>query len=1825
MPAPDFTLDDPQWLPDQPDTPAKSKAKPKVKPTPPKGMPPMEPGRKYSAEGGDRVVRRPAKGPFDFTETGVPQYEVVQDPYRLAPGKPVRMPGESEVDFSLRERRLTEPSAPTTKELLEGHRIQGRGGVTVKRAQRGPFDFRTPDYVIEQEPEWLDIGEPVQMSGETEGQFGQRRARFNERQRRQDLRQHLDPTREPSTIEKLRAGDITKGVVEPFVAGLAEPIRQAGVAMRLLAEKVGGRSIRPEVDPLQAGLGPTLSDDFLARVFQGLGSSGTFVLTSILTGPTGVALYGAASNAGQTYEEALRYGVTEEQAREAAVVGALFGLTEGLGAGHGAGAFSEVRKDIAQEVISQALNNVNAKVVSGYDPKRAVTDGTFEAALISMVTSGAMGSVGALAQRLPAQGGRVESEVSDISQIRPVDFTRKSEVGGSAHLAPLVDREANARAFVAQADPRLRLEDESPRPVYHGTQSLREITEVDFSKLDSNALYGPGFYTTQDPEVAAGEEGYAQTKTPYGLDKEWEWYNFYVKEVAQERGLTNEAEYVNDASLIEEANRRLNEKLAGKPHAYKLYLDIRRPFDIDAPVQATPELVKAISAWTGESVITSERRIAKARTGNDLYTNLLSMGDGLTKAEVNQMLSEAGYDGITHIGGLGKSVSPKFSNVDEAVEYADRVGGRIKGITEYNEDGSNKWVVEGHRVWIAFRPEQVKSATGNVGTFDPTRPELSAHRPTQPRPRIKPIDPNAYNLVTPPEKGKSPVLRAPRHLFQALESFYGVGINGYRIALKDVGWLKALAQRSLPEAEAREAISQIDQAVAKASERGLRSIALVDTSASESVIESVTRHETWHVGQGQVAPQFAGRLDALHDSEWARAHSVVAKAAASPFGQQVGTFKGEFNNDLFTYELAAYVAEGAAQQFGLTTGEGIEFLVEYLEHLDGKWGRDGLDALAQAAWLRPNIDELFTYLRSYLDGKQSTDAGRTGGPDAQIIGPDPSEASPHPMDREVAGAPPLGSLSRPSEGGPEGGTPAGPPPVDPAGGPVDEGPPPGLYDEVVANVHTKTLTQGFIDLLRSGAIRYQRGVAPSLQVHAAIVEGRLRPEDVEALLGEHGLTWDDFADEALATASYLGQGLGYYSFIERNWARFEKESPQLAERLAGPRRRAQAAMRSLESSLLNRNMRQRLGGTMQKMVLTQMSTAATNTLTTVGRIPVEMASQGLGSMLEALDPRGPMKGRSLNERLAKGSKDAVDAMAATLEVARALSPHQLAQVWRGQRDETAYQRNLDIVLQLEKAFPDLHRKLVQMSMGPETLPEAGAQISLIQSLLPQIKDQATRVSMLRKLTKYEARMASNTRGVGKLLSMVEAPYDFMLKPMQFSEFLLRRPMFVGQLGLELGREGIDLEDVLARGALQEVPKDAVERAVNKALEFTFAYMPSVSGPGAESIGYDFIQAMNRLGPLSFVAGEPFAKAMYNGLKFLYEYSFVGAIAPGARWIGQRQVADPRTGEMVNVNPMRHSDYERFGRAMVGTLMYAMAYLGREALFGDEWWQLKTGKRTKDGRPVYIDIRRWHPFSDIVHLVDLTKRIGQGRAIDKKVGVELAEILTGQRVQSPGAWETIDAMAQWWGGQAPGGKGALAARQAGQGIAIPLTPLLNLRDLVAQFSEQENRRKDTSDKGLLGPSLDRLPWIRRAMPDLTLPTEPSPIELSRQPAVAQFMGIKSVAGAASYAREWQRLGLSPSRFLQRDPDPLINRKQNETFVELMTVLGDAEVASAAYQAMSDVEKAAKWEQLAEIVGPAARAQAQGANPAEGVRRQLRGTMGPLQRKAAGIDKVIEQVK
>jgi hypothetical protein len=312
------------------------------------------------------------------------------------------------------------------------------------------------------------------------------------------------------------------------------------------------------------------------------------------------------------------------------------------------------------------------------------------------------------------------------------------------------DPESASKVVDEFGEPQEQGEIEDPEVMYHGTKK-GGFTQFDASKNADHdqLLYGPGFYFTADKEVA---ETYAgdDTLNRSHVEAAWEhlkdthsqeevFGGYYANmDLTDERHRRNTFQNANRENVVEMA------EAAGwvreKPEVKMVYLNIRKPFDVDAAVkglpvsewsedfkkkmaievrkesefaisdaielrkqtetarQETPEDFAPGGEWEGHDVDYMRQADMQERRGKETL-RLLESGnrdkaiqykkhpdyfrlykDLGSKTAANEWLQSQGYDGITH------------------------VGGNIMG-------GGHQ-----HRVFIAFKPNQVK-AVDNEGAF----------------------------------------------------------------------------------------------------------------------------------------------------------------------------------------------------------------------------------------------------------------------------------------------------------------------------------------------------------------------------------------------------------------------------------------------------------------------------------------------------------------------------------------------------------------------------------------------------------------------------------------------------------------------------------------------------------------------------------------------------------------------------------------------------------------------------------------------------------------------------------------------------------------------------------------------------------------------------------------------------------------------------------------------------------------------------------------------------------------------------------------------------
>ena len=273
--------------------------------------------------------------------------------------------------------------------------------------------------------------------------------------------------------------------------------------------------------------------------------------------------------------------------------------------------------------------------------------------------------------------------------------TQAGQTIGMMLLPMMLGRATSAgqKSFKAAAKPlreRLKLSKVKNR-VFHGTTAAFEEFDPQLrGKGAGGDLYGPGFYFTENPRVAGGDNtaiedlrnlGYATPRMGQEISAETILKEFagaskesrdeavrFARQYIRETGLGAE-----DIHVVKRGDNYIVRKAEPvAPNVRPAYLDIRKPFDIEGqiPFSKVDELLQksGIDNAVNDKDVVFARRGVNADYGMSGQSVYEVLHKYLSKDKINDLLQANGYDGITHIGGSGKNT---------------------------------------HRVWIAFSPDQV--------------------------------------------------------------------------------------------------------------------------------------------------------------------------------------------------------------------------------------------------------------------------------------------------------------------------------------------------------------------------------------------------------------------------------------------------------------------------------------------------------------------------------------------------------------------------------------------------------------------------------------------------------------------------------------------------------------------------------------------------------------------------------------------------------------------------------------------------------------------------------------------------------------------------------------------------------------------------------------------------------------------------------------------------------------------------------------------------------------------------------------------------------------
>lgn len=448
---------------------------------------------------------------------------------------------------------------------------------------------------------------------------------------------------------------------------------------------------------------------------------------------------------------------------------------------------------------------------------------------------------------------------------------------------------------------------------------------------------------------------------------------------------------------------------------------------------------------------------------------------------------------------------------------------------------------------------------------------------------------------------------------------------------------------------------------------------------------------------------------------------------------------------------------------------------------------------------------------------------------------------------------------------------------------------------------------------------------------------------------------------------------------------------------------------------------------------------------------------------------------------------------------------------------------------------------------------------------------------------------------------------------RFQENIVRRAVFQSRLAVEMDKLGKPLDDIIARNAVGEIPREAVESAVNGALEMTFSKNFSPFAPGAEGMAGTFINTINKFTPFTTIL-IPFPRFLMNAVKFQYEWSPAGYL----KLLSPTERAKIAAGDMSAIS-----------RPTIGTGLLLTAYQFRDSEYaGEKWYEL----RLPDGETV--DMRPFNPFASYLFLADLAKRRRDG-TLDQLTGEDvLMGVLATQLRAGTGAYAVDTVLTELAGLEASEKAWQSIQNLAGNYLSGFAVPFNMVTDFLAEFDEA-SRVVRTGKEGPVvgpvnvGPIIRNIPGLGTELPESRNPLREGPI-LREAPAVKQFTGALINAPKNAVEKEVDRLGITWKEYFPSSGDPTADRMIATQMGMIVERALPQLVESDGYKSLSNPVKAYVLLNALKGARTAAKEIVAGQEPALTARMKLEG-LPTRQRKAindltnGSIDAAIQQLR
>ncbi|MDY6974170.1 MAG: hypothetical protein SV775_17925, partial [Thermodesulfobacteriota bacterium] len=399
---------------------------------------------------------------------------------------------------------------------------------------------------------------------------------------------------------------------------------------------------------------------------------------------------------------------------------------------------------------------------------------------------------------------------------------------------------------------------------------------------------------------------------------------------------------------------------------------------------------------------------------------------------------------------------------------------------------------------------------------------------------------------------------------------------------------------------------------------------------------------------------------------------------------------------------------------------------------------------------------------------------------------------------------------------------------------------------------------------------------------------------------------------------------------------------------------------------------------------------------------------------------------------------------------------------------------------------------------------------------------------------------------------------------RLQENVFRKMTFDAKMTALAKKEGVDFTNINAlSGEGKDRLQGILEQSLDNALEVTFARTPK--GKIANVTARQILDVWNKVPGLTTI--QPFPRFWANAVKFLWDFNPTGFLTAAAR---------------ATINRGGKDAYESMAKATTGTFMLGLALQVRQSEYaGEKWYQIKTGKKTPEGRDRYIDVRAFAPFSSYLFLSEAMLQWA-GAKPSSLTGHDVAQGIIGiNRISGTGLvlldvlrTESIDTSEK------------MLSRFAGEYLGGFSVGARSVKDLLAVVNPNEAKVSATRERPLSGPFMENIPKETTKAFGYDIPEAE---RLTRSGGYTRLnTGLRQVTGITMtdktpLEQEIDRLGLR--RLYPKTGDPALDRKilaQINTKIE--TDISEL-VQSAEYMTLSDVSKKALIRQgISDIKNP-----------------------------------------